>query len=215
METQSASTQPFNLQTRVTNILMKPKQEWPVIAAEPRDIPGLYSKYIVLLAAIPAICTAIGQSVIGVSLPFVGTYRTPFVSAIVMAIFSYVMTLVGVYISAFIIAKLAPNFQSEPDLAQAAKLVAYSWTPAWVAGVLHIIPALGLLVMLAWLYNIYLMYLGMTPMMKTPADKVVVYMVVSFVVALVVFLVLGFIVAAIVGAIGFGTAAALGSRGTI
>ncbi len=214
METQSTSSQPFNLQTRVTNILMRPKQEWPVIAAEPRDIAGLYSKYIVLLAAIPAICTAIGQAVIGISVPFVGTYRVPFVNAIVMAIFQYVMTLVGVYVSAFIIAKLAPSFQSEPDIAQATKLVAYSWTPAWIAGVLNIIPALGLLVIIASLYSIYLMYLGVTPMMKTPADKVILYMVVSFIVALVVFLVLGAIVAVIVGAIGFGTAAALG-RGTI
>ncbi len=208
MEIQSTSAQPFNLQARITNILTKPKQEWPVIAAEPRDIAGLYSKYIVLLAAIGPICTIIGQTVFGISVPFLGTYRPPIVNTIVSAIFQYVMVLVGVYISAFIVAKLAPSFQSEPDVAQAAKLVAYSWTPAWIAGVLYIIPMLSPLVLLASLYSIYLMYLGTSPMMKTPADKVIVYMVVAFIVSVVVFLVLGLIVGMIVAAIGFGTAAA-------
>jgi len=206
MEPQSTTpqAQPFNLQTRVVNILTKPKQEWPVIAAEPRDIAALYSKYIVLLAAIPAICGAIGNAVIGVSVPFYGQYRTPFVSAIVGAVIQYVLVLVGVYLSAFIVAKLAPSFQSEPDVAQAAKLVAYSWTPAWVAGVLLLIPALSPIVALVSLYSIYLMYLGVSPLMKTPADKVIVYLIVSAVVAIVVYLVIGAIAGVLLVAMGMG-----------
>ena len=206
METQSTTpqAQPFNLQTRVVNILTKPKQEWPVIAAEPKDIAALYSKYIMLLAAIPAICGAIGRVVIGVSVPFVGTYRAPFASAIVGAVIQYVGVLVGVYICAFIIAKLAPSFQSEPDVAQAAKLVAYSWTPAWVAGVLLLIPGLGLIVALVSLYSIYLLYLGVSPLMKTPADKVIVYLVVSAVIAIIVSLAIGAIAGVLLVAMGMG-----------
>jgi hypothetical protein len=209
MEPQSTTpqAQPFNLQTRVVNILTKPKQEWPAIAAEPRDIAGLYSKYIVLLAAIPPICGAIGNSVIGISVPFVGHYRTPFVSSIVGAVIQYVLVLVGVYLSAFIVAKLAPSFQSEADVAQAAKLVAYSWTPAWVAGVLLLIPALAPIAALVSLYCIYLMYLGVSPLMKTPADKVIVYLIVSAVVAIVVYLVVGAIAGVLLVAMGMGMGA--------
>ncbi len=203
MDTQSTSPQPFNLQTRVVNILTKPKEEWPVIAAEPRDVAGLYSKYVVLLAAISPICTAIGYSVVGMGFGI----RYSFTGAIVLAVVQYVLTLVGVYVCGFVVAKLAPTFQSEPDTAQAVKLVAYAWTPAWVAGVLNLIPALGILVVLASLYSIYLLYLGVAPVMKTPPDKVIPYLVVSAVVLIIVYFVIGAIAAALLLAMGLGIGA--------
>ena len=201
MDSQGGTTQPqpFNLQARVTNILMKPTQEWPVIAAEPKDIAGLYSKYIVLLAAIPPVCTMIGKVVFGITIPFYGTYRVGIGNAITFAVMQYVLTLVGVYVSAFVVAKLAPTFQSEPDVAQALKLLAYSWTPAWVAGVLTLIPLLSPIAALVSLYGIYLMYLGVGPVMKTPADKAIVYLVVSAVVLIIVYFVIGLATAAVIG----------------
>ncbi len=195
---QSIPIQPgiANLQTRVVNVLSRPKEEWPLIAAEPRDISALYRNYIALLAAIPAICGFIGTSVVGTWTPLYGYVRSGFAAAFVFAVLRYVLTLVGVYVAAFVIAKLAPSFQSEPDTAQAVKLVAYSSTPAWVAGVLLLYPPLGLLVFLASLYGIYLAYTGIGPVMKTPADKVIAYLIVSAVVLVVVYLVVGAVVAA-------------------
>jgi hypothetical protein len=192
---------PPNLQTRVVNMLMKPAQEWPVIAAEPRDIAGLYRNYIVILAAIPAICGLIGMSVIGISLPLVGYVRVGIGTLVAHAVINYVLMLVGVYVSALVIAKLAPNFQSESDVAQALKLVAYSLTPGWVAGVLMLVPALGILGLLAALYGLYIMYLGFGPLMKTPSDKTITYMVVSLVVVIVLY-VIAYAVAGAVAPIG-------------
>jgi hypothetical protein len=40
-----------------------------------------------------------------------------------------------------------------------------------VAGVLQILPALGILVVLASLYSLYLLYLGLPQLMRCPADK--------------------------------------------
>ncbi len=201
METQASTvpSRPFNLQARVKAILAKPRQEWPVVAAEPRDIAGLYSKYIVPLAAIPAVCRLIGSVIVGVPVLFSGTYRVGIGYAITYAIVEYVLTLVGVYVSAFVVAKLAPSFQSEPDVAQAAKLIAYSWTPAWIAGVLMLVPALAPLATIAALYGIYLIYLGVGPVMKTPADKAIVYLVASAIVLIVVYFVIGMITLAILG----------------
>jgi hypothetical protein len=198
----ASSPPPFNLQARVTNIITKPKQEWPAIAAEPKDIAGLYSKYIVLLAAIGPICMAIGYSVVGLGFGI----RWSFGGAFTLAALQYVLTLVGVYISGLVIAKLAPSFQSEPDTAQAIKLVAYAWTPAWVAGVLYLIPALGILVMLASLYSLYLLYLGVTPVMKTPPDKAIPYLVVSAIVMIVIYFVITAIAGALVVTMGLGIA---------
>ncbi len=190
----------MNLQTRVVNILTKPKEEWPVIAAEPTDVASLYRDYIAILAAIPAVFHFLGMTVIGMSVPFVGTYRVGVAYGITTAIVQYVLTLVGVYVAAFVIDKLAPTFQSQPNLVEALKLVAYASTPAWVAGVLNLIPALSILVLLASLYGIYLFYLGVTPTMKTPQDKVIPYMVVSAIVIIIVWVIVGVITTAITGA---------------
>src|SRR5438445_13430620 len=172
----------MNLQTRVVIILTKPAVEWPVIAAEPSDVASLYSNYILLLAAIPAVCTFLGLLVIGV--PLLGTYG--FSAALVAGVMSYLSALASVYVAAFIIEKLAPNFDSRGNTAQALKLVAYALTPVWIAGVLYLIPMLGMLMLLAAFYAAYLFYLGVAPVMKTPPDKVVPYMVVSALVVVVV-----------------------------
>ena len=112
---------------------------------------------------------------------------------------SYVLGLVGVYIGAFVVQKLAPTFQSEANFLQALKLVAYGSTPMWIAGVFNLIPPLAILTILASLYGIYLFYLGVTPMMKTPSDKVIPYMVVSAIVIIVVSIVVSLLTGALTG----------------
>jgi len=192
----------MNLQTRVTNILSKPKDEWPVIAAETTDVAALFTSYIVLLAAIPPICSFIRTALFGLGIPFLRIGGSIVGYGLTSAILGYVLSLVGVYVSALIIEKLAPTFQSQGDTTQALKLVAYAYTPVWVLGVLNLIPFLGALAALVGgLYAIYLFYLGVTPVMKTPADKVIPYMVVSAIVIIVVWFVISMITGAVVAAI--------------
>jgi hypothetical protein len=190
----------MNLQTRATNILTKPAAEWPVIATESTTPMELLTSYAVPLSAIPAVCGFIGRSIVGMSIPLAGTVRTGVVSGLVAAVVGFVLGLVGVYVAAIIIEKLGPTFQSKGDTTQAMKLVVFASTPVWVAGVLQIIPALGLLVILAALYAIYLFYLGLPTLMSTPADKVIPYMVVAALVIFVINLCFGFVAAAVAGA---------------
>ncbi len=187
----------MNLQSRVVNILTKPREEWTVIAAEPATIAEIYSGYVMILALIPPVCSFIGSSVLGIALPLVGPYRVGLAHGLTTAVLSYAMSLLGVYVAAVVIQKLAPTFQSESNLLQAFKLVAYSWTASWVAGVLQLFPMLGLLVLVAVVYGIYVCYLGMAPLLKTPQDKVIPFLVVAAVVSIVVTFVLGAITGAV------------------
>ena len=189
-----------DLVTRAKNVLMTPKTEWPVIASERTDVATLYSSYIVPMSAIGAICRWIGMSLIGLSAPFVGTYRIPLMTGLVGAVVGLVLGLVSVYICAMVIEWLAPKFKSSGSRLDALKLVAYASTPVWVAGILQLIPVLGLLGLLAALYAIYIFYLGVPVLMKTPADQVIPYMVVSAIVMVVLFVVVGAITSAIMGA---------------
>jgi hypothetical protein len=196
------------IQARATKILKDPKIEWPVIEREATTVNQLYMGYIGPLAAVAAIAGFLGRTFVGVSLGAFGTFRTPFVSGLVGACIGFVLTLAGVYISALIISKLAPTFQSTSDDRQALKLVAYAETPVWLAGILTILPLLGSLALLiGGLYAIYLFYLGLPVMMKTPQDKVIPYMVVSAVVCVVVFIVMGMIAGIFIGTAALGTAA--------
>ena len=80
----------------------------------------------------------------------------------------------------------------------AMKLAAYCMTPYWVASVLYIVPFLGILVMLASIYGLYILYLGfMTPLMNTPKDKVVSYFVISIIVVIVIMVVIWIVLGAI------------------
>jgi hypothetical protein len=193
----------MDLKTRATNILTKPAVEWPVIAAESSAPMELITTYAAPLAAIPAICGFIGMSIVGVTIPLVGTIRTGIVAGFARAVVTLVLSLVGLYVGAIIIEKLAPSFGSKGDTTQAMKLVVFASTPVWVAGILQIIPALGLLVILAALYAVYLFYLGLPSVMHTPADKVIPFMVVAAIVIFVINICFGFVAAAVTGAAGY------------
>ena len=182
----------MNIVDRAKNIIMTPKTEWQAIAAEEPNVGQIISGYVIPLALIPAIASMLGFGLIGRGM------ASSFTWGIAMAIISFVVALGGVYLTAFVVDYLAPNFGSQKNFGRAMQLVAYSYTPAWIAGILNIVPALAVLVVVASIYGLYLMYLGFTPTMKTPGDKVVVYMVVSIIVLIVVYFVLTALLTAIV-----------------
>lgn len=189
-----------DLKTRVINILTKPKEEWPVINLESASVSSLYTNYIAILAAIPILASFIKGSLIGTTV-FGITGRVGIVSGLISAIVGYVLTLIGIYVAAVVIEKLAPTFQSQGDTVQALKVVAYSYTAAWVAGIFNLLPFIGFLVVFAGaIYSIYLFYLGLPVLMKTPQDKVVGYMIVAALVIIVIYVVIGVIAGAIAGA---------------
>lgn len=192
----------MDLQKRATGILTRPREEWNIIEAEPTDVATLYKSYIAVLAAIPAVAGFIGLVVIGMSVPFAGHIRWGVASGLRWAIFQYIGALIGAYVAALVLSKLAPTFSSREDFIQALKLVAYSLTPMWLAGVLSIIPALGALAIIGGLYGIYLLYLGVPVLMKTPADKVIPYLLVSLVVVFVINIVLFFVIGVASGTSG-------------
>ena len=189
----------MNMVQRAKNIIMTPKTEWPVVAGETPNIQQIIVGYVIPLALIPAVASILGSLLFTHGLVLGVGY------AIATAVASFIAAVLGVFLTAYVIDFLAPNFGSERGLGRAVQLVAYSWTPAWVAGILNIIPALGIIGLLAGLYGIYLLYLGLPVLMKTPQDKVIAYMAVSILVLLVVYLVLGAILGALmVGIIGVG-----------
>src|SRR3546814_1978813 len=194
----------------VKSILLSPKSEGPVIAAEPATIKGLYTGYFMILAAIPAVFGFIKGSLIGHSL-FGVTVTTSILSGLVAMVFSYVLSLVMLYVVALIINALAPTFGGQKDQLQAVKVIGYAWTAAWVAGIATIVPWLGWLVVLAGgIYSIYLLYLGLPHTMKCPPEKAAGYTVVTAIIAVVLSWIMAMLIAANTGLAGLGSPATAG-----
>lgn len=200
------------LTDRVKAILATPKTEWPLLAAEPASVGSLYTGYIMILAAIPAIATFVRSSLIGYGLLGV-TVRVPIMSGLAHAVANYVVSLLVVYVVALAIDALAPTFGGEKNQVQALKATAYAWTASWVAGVGIIVPWLGWLIMLAGVvYAIYLLYLGLPATMKCPTERAGAYTAVSMILAIVLSWVVALVIAAIIGSTAPGYTAFDGGR---
>jgi hypothetical protein len=182
----------MTLRDRVQNILMRPQQEWQVIAREPSSVAELYLSYVAPLAAIGPLASIVGLSVIGYGSPVTARYRVALGSSITQAIVTYVGSLIGVYVLAFVIDRLTPIFSGWEDELQAFKLAAYSSTAAWLAGVFRVIPALDILVLLG-LYSLYLLYLGVPVLLRVPQRNVVGYTATVIIAAFAIFFVISVI----------------------
>lgn len=198
---------------RVKNILLSPRSEWPVIDTEPATVASLYTGYIMPLAAIPVICQALGMSLFGMTIPLLGThYRTPMGSALTSAAVLYVFSLAAVFLVALIVDGLAPTFGGTKNQVQALKVVAYSYTASWVGGILSLFPPISILGVLFGLYSLYLLFLGLPVLMKSPPDKAVGYTVVVVICAIIVTWVIFFAIAALGFGMGAGAMAAAGAN---
>ncbi|WP_198375626.1 Yip1 family protein [Neoroseomonas rubea] len=163
------------LVARVKGMITAPAQEWQAIAREPVELVPLFTRYVMILAAIPAVAGFI----IGMFFGFFG--------ALSGAIVGYILSLVGVFVTAKIIEVLAPKFGAPADPDAALKLAAFAPTAAWVAGGAIIVPLLGAIVALAGgFYALYTLYLGVPVVMRVPQDKALTFTVAVIAVAVLV-----------------------------
>lgn len=175
---------------RAKNIILTPKTEWDVVAAESMAPAQLVTGYVLPLAAAYALAGLIGTALV---LSFFGGFGGLGI-ALAFAVFHLVMAVVSVFVLGFIIDALAPTFAGTKNFNQAVKVAAYSHTPIWVFGLLTIIPFLGwLAILIGALYALYLLYLGLPKLMQSPSEKAVPYVVVVVVCAIVLYFVVSMI----------------------
>jgi hypothetical protein len=179
---------------RVKNVIVAPKQEWPTIEAENAHHVKVLTTYVVSLALIPAIAAFIGYGLIGYTVFGIHIGSVSF--GVRQAIVQYITMLGGVYLAAYVIDALAKNFGATKNFNQAFSLVAYSYTPAFIGGVFHIHHSISWLAMVAGIYSLYLLYIGLKPMMKAPAEKQTSYFVVSLLVMILAMILISAILSA-------------------
>src|SRR6478609_8947881 len=158
----SGSPAPAGLVEKVKAILLKPKEEWPKIAADSSTPGDVVTRYAIPLIAIGPVASFIGGQIFGYgALGF--SYRPGIVAGLTGAIVQFVVALIALVVVTLVADFLAPKFGGEANRRQAFKWVAFSCTAAWVGGVFGLIPSLALIGSLLGLYSICILYLGATP----------------------------------------------------
>jgi hypothetical protein len=194
--------------SRVRDILTQPKQEWAVIEGEPSTVASLFTGYAMILAAIGPLATILGYLLV----------RIPITYGLTVAIIGYVIALGGVFLNGIIINALAPTFGGTPNQVQAMKVAVYSATPVWLVGILNLLPQIamvtGLLAILALIYGLYILYLGLPRLMRVTEDKAVGYVVVVIAAWIVIWALLTFVIMSLVMGMVYGSALGIsGLRG--
>jgi Yip1 domain len=189
----------MNLIERAKNILLTPKTEWDNINNETPDTTKILSTYVIPLVAIGAIASFIGWGLIGKSYSYgFGSFKVKGVSlGLRYAIIALVSGVAGTFLTAFVIDALAPTFKSEKNFGRSFQVAAYSFTAGWVGAIFNILPSLALIGSLVGIYGLYLMYLGLPKLKKTPQEQTVGYFVASLITMIVAYFVIGLILAAI------------------
>jgi hypothetical protein len=184
-----------NVIDRAKNMITQPAKEWDVISMEQPNTSQIMLGYVLPLVGAAAVAAFIGYGFIGVS--YFGIRVAGVEWGIYQALIVLISGIVGVFICAWIIDALAPSFGSEKNMGRSVQLVAYSYTAAWVGGLLSIYPPIALVGALAGLYSLYLLFIGLPKIKKTPADKQTGYFVVSLLVLIAVYVVMGIILSRI------------------
>lgn len=187
---------------RAKNILLNPKAEWEVIAKEAATVGGLFTGYACILALIPAIAGILFMGVLGIGLSGMGAASGMMAGLglsywATTAVVGYFVGLGLLWLVALIVKSVSPSFNGSSDMVQATKLMVYAATPTWVVGLVSWVPVLGwVLSIAAMAYAVYLIYLGVRPVLDVPQKKVAGMTVVTILIYIVASVVIGGIVAA-------------------
>ena len=150
---------------RAGRMLVWPGRTWDAIAAEPAEVRGLFPRYVAPLAAIPAVFCVVGPLKFGLNIANVAVVMSP-LGLILSALAGSALTFAALLLAAVLIDAVSGWFGGMRDRGRALELVSYAATATWVAGVAELYPSLGLAVgILAWVYSLYALYLGLTPML--------------------------------------------------
>ena len=160
----------MNALARSKAILVDPAAAWRGIEKDVGDPAYLLSRYVAVLALIPALSSFVGATLVGVVTPSGAILRANLIEGLFGAVFSYAASCTIVLLLGLIIDFLAPLFGGRRDFEEAFKLAVYSFTPLWLAGIFLLLPGLRFL-LLTGIYGIYLFWLGAPRLTKMPEQQ--------------------------------------------
>lgn len=171
---------------RIRGILRNPSEEWNTIKNEEISIRDILTTYVLPLALIPTFCVAAGYLIFGIYLNDI-KQEIPLHKAAYWAAVSYIQNVIAVLVGAFVIDGLSLAFRTKKDMNASMKVIAFSYTPVWIAGIFYLIPQVNFFVAAGWIYMMFLMYKGLNTVKDVPKERVIGYEVLVYCVMMVLY----------------------------
>lgn len=155
---------------------------------QPVTVNSVLLNYTAILALIPLFGRLVGD------IAFYSGPRHSVGDAIVGAIIAYFLDIIAVFIIGYVIWKLAPSFATKATQEKSTMLAAFVYTPAFLIGILSVIPVLGYLSVLGLLYGLYILYKGLPLVLGTPQDRTVIYVIAILIVSIIILAIISLII---------------------
>jgi hypothetical protein len=151
--------------SRAYGLMREPKKEWEQIRAEETTVANILIGYVAPLAALPIVCDLIGQSM------FAHALQLDFGQSLIRAMITWLISIGIVFFLGIVVNVAAESFEAEKNDLAAQKIAAYSYTPAFLSGVLLLWPPLGWLPLVALAWGVFIMFRGLPVLMRAPQES--------------------------------------------
>jgi len=146
--------------SRVKSILFQPHTTWDEIKAEATTEKEIFQRYLIFIAAVPAVAGFFGSLFDGEN----------FFRALLWAVLFFGFSVAAVWASAKVLAFFAPNFKAEQDYLASLKLTSYTFTPIFLACIFFLIPPIYEFSILG-IYGFYLFWTGLPKLVSCPQQE--------------------------------------------
>ncbi len=170
---------------RSINIMVNPKTEWEHIANENFPIRSITLNFV-----LPYLIMDFISSMLGCVLFSSKNMIYPLKFAFVQSVTSFLVYIIILYITPVFIQLIGISFNIQINRENAFKLIAYSFTPVFIIGIIvGLIPALGVIDIVG-LYAFYIMWHGYD-MMLNITDKKTFFYIISVLIIIAEYILLG------------------------
>ena len=171
---------------RAFAVTFAPRREWEAIASERPAALAVLLRYVVPLAAIPALAWMIGLAVFGMELVVLGEPIVRPGPAVILraGLATFLGSILSVALLAGAFALIAPMYGARRDWRGAWTVAAYGTTPVWLFGVVLVKPVLIVAMLAVLLHCAYLYHDGLQALHFARAGEAPEYVAIALVLLL-------------------------------
>jgi hypothetical protein len=157
----------------IIGFFLHPSEEWESVRA--RNISfGRMVLHILLLGAIPVVCSYIGTTQFGWQIGTTEAIKLTTGSAAIIAVLYYIIIIMAVFSMGWMIHWMGQTYGASQPLIRCLVLAAYIPIPLFLVGITQIYPVLWFNLIIgipAASYTVFLLYLGIPVMMEIPPER--------------------------------------------
>ena len=156
---------------RAKLVILSPKECWQKISTENTPPKELVQTIIAPLLVVGVVLSVVGLQVFGIYMGPLGTWRPPFFPHLFSQIGFAIISVVMLYVSSFIVQKLAGLFHGTATPERAFSLVTHAVLPMMVGNLLAFYPILGILGLVFTVISVIALYHGIPAMTTVAPNK--------------------------------------------